>query len=253
MLDIFTYQDRQIRTVAIDGEPWFVLADVCRVIDVDHIATVRKRLPDGVVSNHPISDSLGRTQQATIVNEAGLYRVVLRSDKPEAEPFIEWVTSDVLPTIRKTGQYGSGVDMLAALPSSQLLLMASEAAKKAEEATAALAIAAPKADRWDDLVAAAGTYGVGDVAKLLASRLNVEIGRTRLFGKLEEHGWIYRQGGCWHTKQWAVEQGLIGTRANHPVTNLKTGELRAVDPTVRITGKGLDKLATLLGPIGSVA
>ena len=103
----FNYGDTAVRTVVIDGEPWFVLADLCKVLGLTTPAKVVERLDDGVSSTHPISDSLGRTQQATIVSEPGMYEVVIRSDKPEAVAFRRWITGTVLPEIRKTGSFNT--------------------------------------------------------------------------------------------------------------------------------------------------
>lgn len=95
----------EIRTTTDEnGEPWFCLVDVCKILDLNP-TDVRRRLEDGVVSNHPIQDALGRTQQANFVNEDGLYDTILDSRKPDAKRFRKWITGDVLPSIRKTGQY----------------------------------------------------------------------------------------------------------------------------------------------------
>lgn len=102
---MFNYEGNELRTISRNGEPWFVLKDVCEVLEIDHIATVRKRLSDDVVSNHPIPDALGRMQDTTIINEDGLYDVILESRKPEARAFRKWITSEVIPSIRKTGSY----------------------------------------------------------------------------------------------------------------------------------------------------
>ena len=93
----------RIRTVTDErGEPWFCLTDVCKVLGLKQ-RHVRERLDDGVVSTDTIADSLGRLQMANFVNEDGLYDVVLDSRKPSARDFRKWVTSEVLPQIRKTG------------------------------------------------------------------------------------------------------------------------------------------------------
>lgn len=95
----------EIRTTTDEnGEPWFCLVDVCKILDLNP-TDVRRRLEDGVVSNHPIQDALGRTQQANFVNEDGLYDTILDSRKPDAKRFRKWITGDVLPSIRKTGSY----------------------------------------------------------------------------------------------------------------------------------------------------
>lgn len=93
-----------IRTAGTADNPLFCLADVCRVLDLQP-SRVKDRLGDGVISSNPIPDSLGRMQNTNFVNEDGLYDVILDSRKPEAKMFRKWVTSDVLPTIRKTGGY----------------------------------------------------------------------------------------------------------------------------------------------------
>lgn len=105
-LKVFNYQDNEVRTVEINGEPWFVLKDVCAVLGLSTPARVAERLDSDEVSQTHLTDSLGREQETTIVSESGLYNVILRSDKPEAKPFRKWVTSEVLPSIRKTGGYG---------------------------------------------------------------------------------------------------------------------------------------------------
>jgi anti-repressor protein len=94
----------EIRTAGSASEPLFCLADLCKILGLV-ASQVMKRLDDGVVTIHPILDSLGREQQANFVNEDGLYDVILDSRKPEARKFRKWVTSEVLPAIRRTGGY----------------------------------------------------------------------------------------------------------------------------------------------------
>lgn len=101
----FQYKDAPVRTVWIDGKPWFVLVDLCSVLHLSNPGQVVSRLGDGVTSSYPIADSLGRFQDTTIVSESGMYRVVLRSDKPEALAFQAWITEEVLPSIREKGSY----------------------------------------------------------------------------------------------------------------------------------------------------
>lgn len=85
--------------------PWFAAADIGKMLDIKNIKQNIAELPDGVYSTYPIVDSLGRTQNATFVSESGLYRLIFKSRKPEAEAFVAWVTEEVLPQIRKTGCY----------------------------------------------------------------------------------------------------------------------------------------------------
>ena len=94
------------------NEPLFCLADVCDVLELQGSAVVR-RLDDDVISSHPIIDSLNRTQNVNFVNESGLYDVILGCRKPQTKPFKDWVTKEVLPAIRKTGQYSINKPMTA--------------------------------------------------------------------------------------------------------------------------------------------
>ena len=96
----------EIRTAGTAEQPEFCLSDVCKALDLQ-AAAVTRRLPKDVISNHPLSTA-GGTQSFTFVNEDGLYDVILDSRKPEAKVFRKWVTSEVLPSIRKTGGYIGG-------------------------------------------------------------------------------------------------------------------------------------------------
>lgn len=100
-LTIFNYENNQVRNVVIKGEPWFVLTDVCKVLELSNPSRVAQRLDEDGRSNF----KLGRQGCGVVVNESGLYAVILRSDKPQAKPFRKWVTSEVLPSIRKTGRF----------------------------------------------------------------------------------------------------------------------------------------------------
>lgn len=104
MNDIKIFENQEfgsVRTVMQDGEPWFVLTDVCKVLEIKNTTDVFKRLDDDERSRF----NLGRQGEANITNESGLYAVILRSDKPVAKKFRKWITSEVLPSIRKTGAY----------------------------------------------------------------------------------------------------------------------------------------------------
>lgn len=109
-MQIFEYQGNEVRTIQHGDEVWWVLRDVCRVLGMTTPAKVAERLDDdekGVSLIH----TLGGNQKVTIINEPGLYAVILRSDKPEAKTFKRWVTHEVLPSIRKTGAYSVGQEL----------------------------------------------------------------------------------------------------------------------------------------------
>ena len=165
----FDFHGSTVRVVTIDGEPWFVLADLVRTLGLAQFRA--DRLDDGVTLNHPIIDSLGRTQQATIVSEAGMYEVVIRSDKPEAITFRRWITSEVLPAIRRHGGYLTPAMAEQVLTDPDTIIrLATDL--KAERAKRAELDARVEADR--PLVAQAtafrqaeGLHTIGDVANAL--------------------------------------------------------------------------------------
>lgn len=103
-LQIFNYGEIPVRTVLLDGEPWWVLVDVCRVLNLTNSRMTTKQLDEDEKGVSQIYTP-GGNQNMTIINESGLYKVILRSDKPEAKAFTRWVTHEVLPAIRKTGAY----------------------------------------------------------------------------------------------------------------------------------------------------
>ena len=100
-MQVFQYKNNEVRTVEQGGEVWWVLADVCRVLDIKNPTDVRKRLDEDERARF----NLGRQGEANIISESGLYKVILRSDKPVAKEFTRWVTHEVLPAIRRTGSY----------------------------------------------------------------------------------------------------------------------------------------------------
>ena len=100
-LTVWNYGDNDVRILMIDDEPWLVLADVCRVLELSNPTIVAGRLD----ADERAKFNLGRQGETTIISESGFYSVVLRSDKPQAKPFRKWVTSVVLPSIRKNGFY----------------------------------------------------------------------------------------------------------------------------------------------------
>src|SRR5699024_8781861 len=152
----------------VNGEPWFVLADLTRVLGFTRSpSAVSERLEDEVRQTYPIADSMGRTQQTTIVSEPGMYEVVIRSDKPEAVAFRRWITTELLPEIRKTGSYGVARYEIPQDYASALRAAADQAERADREAAARLeaeqhakALTAP-ASAWQHMASSAGDYLVG--------------------------------------------------------------------------------------------
>lgn len=155
-IQIFNYQSNEVRTVEMGGEPWFVLKDVCNILGISKYRDTAARL-DADERGSVEVDTLGGTQQVIAVNESGLYHVILRSDKPEAAPFRKWVTSEVLPSIRKNGGYIAGQEQLTPEElMAKALLVANKTLAEREarisELTVQNNIMAPKAEYFDELV-----------------------------------------------------------------------------------------------------
>lgn len=107
MNQVFTFENQEVRTIYHEDEPYWVLTDVCKVLNLTTPSRVAERLDEDEVSLTHTIDALGRTQEVTIVNESGLYSVILKSRKKQAKAFKRWITHEVLPEIRKTGSYGT--------------------------------------------------------------------------------------------------------------------------------------------------
>ena len=240
----FTYQDQPVRVVEIDGEPWFVLADLCKVLDLAKPSRVAMRIADDMKGAHQVSTP-GGTQQMTIVSEAGVYEVVIRSDKPEAAAFRRWITTEVLPSIRRTGQYGA-VAELSRRDLAHMIIDAEDAREAAEMRAKELE---PAAKAWTAMAACHGDMSVDHAAKVLSRDKSISTGRNRLFTVMADAGWIYRGGerNQWHAYQPQIENGRLTHKLSGPFLNHRTGELEIPAPTIRITAKGLSVLHRILG------
>lgn len=189
-IQIFQYQDQPVRTVQRDGEPWFVLKDVCAVLGISKYRDTADRLDEDERGSARV-DTLGGAQDMTIINESGLYNVILRSDKPEARPFRKWVTAEVLPSIRKTGGYISGQDSLSPEElMAKALMVAQKTLAERDARISALTvenqILQPKAEYFDQLVDRNLLTGFRETAKLL------EVSPKRFVDFLLEKKYIYR-------------------------------------------------------------
>lgn len=224
---IFTFAGEQVRVVLQDGEPWFVLSDVCRILGLGTPAKVADRLRENQKGVSEIHTPGGR-QSMTVISEPGLYRAVLRSNSPEAEPFQVWVEEDVLPAIRKTGGYS--------IPrtKAEALQLAADAEREIERLAAENAVLTPQALQYQTLIAADGTYSVGDAAKILGS------GELRLYALLRERGILMDKAKSGLEKhnmpyQRYIEQGYFVVRTG----TRPSSEGSKPTQTTRITPKGL--------------
>lgn len=197
-MQTFVYGDKNVRTVEMNGEPWFVLKDVCEVLEMDtsKIKQVADRL-DGDEKGRYSVPTPGGAQESWIVNESGLYNVILRSDKPEAKPFRKWVTGEVLPSIRKHGAYMTQETLQAALLSPDTMVALCQQLKdeqckrqKLEAAHSELQVQAeimrPKADYFDQLVDRNLLTSLRDTSKVLG------VGQTEFIGFLTKRGFLFR-------------------------------------------------------------
>ena len=106
-LEVFQFNADQVRTTLVDGEPWFVIGDVCKALDIANPTDAASRLEGDDLGSTEVIDSIGRARQTRICNESGFYDLVFQSRKPEARAFRRWVTGDVLPALRRQGFYGA--------------------------------------------------------------------------------------------------------------------------------------------------
>ena len=235
---IFNYNSVEVRTIQNDGEPWFVLKDVCNVLHIGNSRDVVARLDQDEKGVGQI-DTLGGKQEMTIINESGLYNVILRSDKPEAKPFRKWVTSEVLPTIRRHGMYATPdtVEKMLADPDTTIKLL--ETIKQERAARMALEAKAeadkPKVLFADAVSASHSSILVGDLAKLLRQN-GVEIGQNRLFRFLREKGYLCSNGERYNLPtQRSMDRGWF--QVKETTINQPDGSVR-ITRTVQVTGKG---------------
>ena len=226
----------RIRTVTDErGEPWFCLADVCKVLGLQRSAVMR-RLEKGVISSHPLSTKGGR-QLIAFVNEDGLYDVILDSRKPSARDFRKWVTSEVLPQIRKTGGYIplSGDDDEKTILAKAVTILQRTLKQKDD----LLEAQRPKVQFAEAVTTGDGCILMSEMAKLL-TRNGYPTGRTRLFGWMRAHGYIFKRS-TEPIQKW-VERGIFATS----VTVVKTHHGTEERVTTKITGKGQQYFLRLL-------
>lgn len=208
----------QVRTVTQDGEPWFVAADVCRVLELSNPTVSVSRLDE----DERAKFNLGRQGEGTIVNEPGLYTLVLGSRKPEAKAFKRWITHEVIPAIRKTGGYIAGQDTLndnelmakALLVAQRTIEARTLALAKANEA---IGIMSPKAAYYDSVLQSENLLTVSQIAKCY--------GRSAAWLNQMLHGMgvQYKQGG----QQWLLYQKYADKDYTRIVTIMDgTGQAR---------------------------
>lgn len=242
MADLTTFTNSKfgnVRAINRNGEPWFVAADVCRCLEISNSRDAMTRLDEdekGVDS----TDTLGGTQTVSIVNESGLYSLVLGSRKPEAKLFKRWITHEVIPSIRKTGGYVANDDLFlstylpnadeatAALFKTTLATMRNLNARIEQDKPKVLFASAVEASKTSILI--------GELAKLIRQN-GVEIGQNRLFTWLRDNGYLIKRQGTDYNMptQYSVERGWFEIKET--VISKPDGSI-TVSKTPKVTGKG---------------
>lgn len=225
----------EIRTAEIGGEPWFVGKDVTEILGY---ANPSKALSDHVdeedkLNNESLS-SLGQ-RGGWLINESGLYSLILSSKLPNAKAFKKWVTSEVLPAIRKHGLYAT--DEL--LDNPDLIIQMASKLKEEREARKALEVEndtmKPKALFADAVSASHTSILVGDLAKLLRQN-GIDIGANRLFEKLREKGFLMKSGSSKNMPtQSSMDRGLFEIKEG---SYINSDGVNVVTKTTKVTGKG---------------
>lgn len=245
-LEIFKFENNEARTKVINNEPYFALTDVCKILEIANVGNVATRLHKEGIRNMDISEIsvFGgiRTYKINFINESNLYKCIFQSRKAEAEKFQDWVTTEVLPKIRKYGMYAT--DELINNP-DLLIQVASKlkeekearriAEEQAEQRRLLLEEQKPKVVFADAVATSQTSILIRDLAKLLKQN-GVDIGEKRIFKWLRENGYLIKQSKNGNTPtQKAMEQGLFEVKE----TSITHGNgIITTHFTSKITGKG---------------
>lgn len=238
MNDIKTFNNPEfgsIRTVEVDGKPYFVGKDVAEALGYsntrDALAT---HVSDEDKNTVVISDGKRGNPNQTVVNESGLYALIFGSKLESAKRFKHWVTSEVLPSIRKSGGYIAGQEQMT---DSELMAKALLVAQKQiNERNAQIESMRPKAIFADAVSASDTTILIGELAKLLRQN-GVDIGQNRLFSWLRENGYLIKRNGTDYNTPTQKSQELGILSVKETVINHSDGSMK-ITKTTKVTGKG---------------
>jgi anti-repressor protein len=243
-IQTFNFNSNPVRTLTDKaGDPWFVLKDCMNILGLGNPTETVKMFDDDEFSTTEVTDSIGRRQQAYIISEPGLYRLVMKSRKPEAREFQRWVTHEVLPAIREHGAYMTQQTLDKALTSPDFLIQLATRLKEEQEKVKELE---PKAKALDALTDVEDKLLIRDAAKIL-SNAGTPIKEKQLREWMADHDWIYKANCSWHaTAKHCTAGHLVMVMSQDHVTKAD-GTKFAYPPTVRITRKGLALLHKRLG------
>lgn len=233
----------QVRTVTIDGEPWLVAKDVADALGYSNSRDALARHVDDEDKTSVVIPDTGSNykSKATLINESGLYSLVLSSKLPTAKKFKHWITSEVLPAIRRTGGYIANAEtMTDAEIMSKALLIAKQTIENREQRIHSLEAETermkPKEIFADAVSASNSSILIGDLAKILHGN-GIKIGRGRLFAWMREHGFLIKQKGTSYNMptQRAMELGLFRVKEGSYVDGKGNN---IITKTTKVTGKG---------------
>lgn len=248
----FDFRGASLRTLTDGaGEPWFVAKDVCDILEISNNRDAISQLDSDEKNTVVISDGIPGNPNKTIISEPGLYKLIMRSRKPEAKEFQRWVTHEVLPQIRKTGGYiptSDADDDMTILAKAVMIGQRTMEAQKQKIAAQQSRIdeLQPKASAWDNFVDIPDALSVRDSAKLL-SNLGRPVGQTELFEWLDRHDWIFRENKHWSARQSRINAGHLMMVPSKSHGTHKDGTPFAFPPTVKVTRKGLALIARRFG------
>ena len=231
----FDFKGAALRTLTDEaGEPWFVLKDCMSILDLGNPTETVKMFDKDEFSTTEVIDSIGRRQQTYIISEPGLYRLVMKSRKPEAKEFQRWVTHEVLPSIRKHGGYMAGQERMT--PEQMALASMRWLQSKVDEQAKQLKAQEGKVLFANAVETARTSILVGDFAKILKSN-GIDIGPRRLFAWLREHGWLIKaKGSSWNMPtQKAMDIHLFEVKET---TISHSDGHTTINKTPKMTGKG---------------
>lgn len=235
-MDIQVFNNEQfgsLRTYEDDGQVLFCGKDVAKALGYKRTADAVSSHCRGSVKRRPITDSLGRTQEAVFISEPDLYRLITHSKLPTAEKFERWVFEEVLPAIRRTGGYMvAKQDETPEQIMARAVLVAQDTIERQKKQIDELK---PKALFADAVAASDGTCLVGELAKMLKQN-GVNIGQNRLFSWLRENGYLGKTGSNRNVPtQRSMEQGLF--RIKETAVTHSDGHV-TINRTPKVTGKG---------------
>lgn len=233
---LFNFKGQPVRTVSINDEPYFVGKDVAKILQYSNTQrSVNAHVDDEDKRGYQISTPYG-TQEMTVINESGLYSLILSSKMPQAKEFKHWVTNEVLPAIRKNGAYMTDQKAFNVLHNSNGLAdLLQQAADQLKAKDVQIAEMKPKALFADAVSTSNSSILVGQLAKMIKQN-GIEIGQNRLFAWLRENGYLGKRGSNRNVPtQKSVAMGLFKTKET-AVTHADGHT--TVQITTKVTGKG---------------